>query len=208
MIGRPAGPFRGRGRGAARRVEVRLHDPERALLADLFDQTGQLLEPEQGDPGPDAPARDPLAELVGMDLEDPDRTVSPPQDPAVARLLPDASRADPDVAAEFRRLTEDGLRARKRGHLAGAAERLRSSQRPLVLDLQAAQGLLKAVTDVRLVLAQRLGLDSDEMAEQLHAAVATAARDGAEQAQPWLGQAAVYDLLTAWQEALVEALTG
>src|SRR4051812_50014996 len=44
--------------------------------------------------------------------------VPPPDDAAVRRLLPDASRDDAEVAAEFRRLTEPDLRRLKIDRLA------------------------------------------------------------------------------------------
>ncbi len=40
-----------------------------------------------------------------------------PRDPALERLLPPAHREDEAVAAEFRRLTEQGLRERKTANL-------------------------------------------------------------------------------------------
>src|SRR4051794_41464140 len=49
---------------------------------------------------------DPLAAMVGMGSE---TSATPPEDPAVRRLLPDAYD-DPAGAAEFRRLTDDELR--------------------------------------------------------------------------------------------------
>ena len=47
-----------------------------------------------------------------------------PADPALARLLPSAHRDDDEVAAEFRRYTEQGLRARKRAGLELARQTL------------------------------------------------------------------------------------
>ncbi len=119
-------------------------------------------------------------------------TVDAPQDPAVRRLLPDASRDDDAVAAEFRRLTEGDLRAEKVGRLrdvwaalvapAGPREpgapgaRRRSRPRTavdddddLVLSREDAPAFAAALTDVRLVLAERLGIETEEDADRLYA---------------------------------------
>ena len=65
----------------------------------------ELLEPE----GPDAHAQlDPLAAMVGIGT-----ATEAPDDPALARLLPDAYGEDADASAEFRRYTELSLREKK-----------------------------------------------------------------------------------------------
>lgn len=210
-------PFKRRGRT----VHVLLPADERAVLARLLGDVRSMLDDgtdaaraaRAGD-GP-APDRDPLADLVGVDddwlrdvaagaAEEPldERPAAQRfDDPAVARLLPDARRDDPRAAAEFRRLTESGLRSRKRAALARARDALTRPE-PVVLDGDEAQALLKGLTDVRLVLAERLGLRSDEDAELVHA-VLSAAGDTDE---PWVVMAALYDELTWWQEALVREL--
>ena len=163
------------------RVKVRLGDEDRGVVAGLLEAVAEMLEPEverqpilmpvraaghrRGRPGPDdAP--------VGEPRGGPRREA--PADPAVARLLPDASRDDPELAESFRRLTEEDLRERKRDALGLAAAALRRAA-PVVLGRREAQALLKGLTDVRLVLAERLGIATDEDAEFLHAAVAAAA---------------------------------
>lgn len=124
-----------------------------------------------------------------------------PEDPAIARLLPDANPDDPQAAAEFRRLTEHGLRARKRSTLARARQAL-DRDPPVILDQAEAQAVLKGLTDVRLVLAERLGLRTDEDADLLHVAL----RQATDADDPWTIMAAIYDTLTWWQESLVSAL--
>jgi Domain of unknown function (DUF2017). len=59
---------------------------------------------------------------------------------------------------------------------------------------------LTALTDVRLVLGERLGLRSDADAEELQAAL-----DDADDSDPRAWLAAVYDFLTWLQETLVHA---
>jgi Domain of unknown function (DUF2017) len=131
-----------------------------------------------------------------------DVAVEPPADPAVARLLPDASRDDPELAQSFRRLTEQDLRERKRDSLGLAAAALRR-RAPVVLDDSEAQALLKGLTDVRLVLAERLGIATDEDAEFLHAALAAGAGQGQ---QEWAKAGELYEVVTYLQEELVHTL--
>ncbi|MBC7374523.1 MAG: DUF2017 family protein, partial [Frankiales bacterium] len=56
--------------------------------------------------------QDPLAAMVGL----PTGPVERPEDPALARLLPDAYGDDEEAATDFRRYTETDLRAGKRAH--------------------------------------------------------------------------------------------
>lgn len=134
----------------------------------------------------------------------------PPADPALARLLPDASRQDAQVAAEFRRLTQDDLRATK---VAGLDLLVRTLTVPppgdrsdrVLVRVEDAGRFAAAITDVRLVLAERLGLRTDADAEALHAELAAPRRrrdrDSHRRA---LGE--VYDALTWWQETLMDVL--
>jgi hypothetical protein len=191
-------PFRHRRRG----VEVRLKAPERALLAQLLRQLDTLLD--DGRPITD----DPMAELAALELlarsqDGPEpATEGPPDDPALARLLPDAHRDDPELAGEFRRLTEQGLRSRKRSNALVAAEAL-GRHEPVLLTEDEARSMVKALTDLRLVLAERLGLQTDSDAELLHARLASQESFDA----AWTAAAATYDALTWWQECLVGAIT-
>jgi hypothetical protein len=106
------------------------------------------------------------------------------------------------LAAEFRWLTETGLRARKRSNLSLASAALQRSGE-VALTREEASALLKGLTDTRLVLGERLGLRTDEDAENLM--VALHERAGRE--DPWVSVALLYDALTWWQESLVVALS-
>jgi hypothetical protein len=176
---------------------VTLDPQEVEILVDLLLQVRALLDDGAGGR---RRSTDPLVELTGLDLS-PD-PVPVPEDPAVARLLPEAHREDPEAAQEFRRLTERGLRRRKSDAISAAVEALRVPSPSLSMDVAA--GLLKAMTDVRLVLAERLGLHSDEDAVRIHSTVALLA---AEQ-HPMATLALLYDVLTWWQECLVDAVGG
>lgn len=126
------------------------------------------------------------------------------RDPALDRLLPTAHRGDDQIAAEFRRLTEEGLRQRKSGNLDVALERLSAAYDDRVeLDAEQAPRFLMALTDVRLLLAERMGMRTEEDAEALHAAMEVIADDDP------LGYAmAWYDFMTWLQETLTSALMG
>ncbi|WP_129337352.1 DUF2017 family protein [Cellulomonas endophytica] len=147
-----------------------------------------------------------------------------PEDPAVRRLLPDASREDPEVAAEFRRLTEADLRATKITRLL-ALRRALLGGRPgwpaeaLVVTPDEAPAVAATLTDVRLVLADRLGLTTDAQVDALYADLdaeaaarprrrraGTAGTGGDAAAEARRSLAAVYGALTYLQETLVTLL--
>ncbi len=183
------------------RVKVRLGDADRGVVAGLLEAVADLLDPgsaEAGATGGPA-ARDEQSLLAQLEA---DLAVEPPADPAVARLLPDGSRDDPELAQSYRRLTEQDLRERKRDSLGLAAAAMRR-RAPVVLDDSEAQALLKGLTDVRLVLAERLGIATDEDAEFLHAALAAGAAQGQ---QEWAKAAGLYEVVTYLQEELVRTL--
>ncbi|WP_423922440.1 DUF2017 domain-containing protein [Frigoribacterium sp. 2-23] len=113
-------------------VRVNLAEHERTLLADLTRQVVGVLE--AGDP----------------------------DDPAVARLLPDAYRGDDEAAAEFRRFTADDLTRRK---IENASVLLASLETEgTTLDRAAQQSWLRTLTDLRLTLGSRLGVTADGFA--------------------------------------------
>ena len=90
------------------RFVARLDSLEREVVAGLLEQTRDFLAP-----APRAETGDPFDDLVasmGMPSfqEATDPRLEGPRDPALERLLPPAHREDEAVAAEFRRLTEQG----------------------------------------------------------------------------------------------------
>jgi hypothetical protein len=175
-------------------IQVNLDREERDILVQLLGQLDDLLDDGQ------EVSTDPLAELVGLSGMDPTSAPITPEDPAVARLLPDGNRDDPEAATEYRRLTEFGLRARKRSGARRAADALGRPE-PVVLAADEGLALLKSFTDVRLVLGERLELRTDEDAEKLHERLWAGDGDPS-----WLATASIYELLTAWQEYLVAAV--
>ncbi|HKJ12281.1 MAG TPA: DUF2017 family protein, partial [Ornithinimicrobium sp.] len=160
-----------------------------------------LVAPDRADTG------DPLADLVaGMGESDP--APREPEDPAVRRLLPTAHRTDADQAAEFRALTEHSLRGRKVRVLTSAMEALSATSPPVVdLSGEQAQDLLVALTDVRLVLGERLGLKDDDDSAALHEEVVRQATDEPDDEDVERAQrAAYYDFLSWLQETLAASL--
>lgn len=114
-------------------------------------------------------------------------------DPAVLRLLPDAYRDDAEASAEFRRFTAEGLGNRKVLNARAMVESLEQvpTTGEVRLDAPAAGAWLRSLTDIRLVLAERLGIETEDD------------EDGRE-VDPIMRD--VYDWLGFVQNSLVEAL--
>ncbi|ROP49566.1 MULTISPECIES: DUF2017 domain-containing protein [unclassified Rathayibacter] len=148
-----------------------------------------------------------LRHLAGEMLELLDRGTSEDarNDPALARLLPDAYRDDDEAAAEFRRFTAPDLAGRKMddaraitaaldaGEGSGHA-RVFAGLGEVAVRLEPPQALswLRGLTDMRLALAARLGIvDTDDV-----------------EPEDETGQAirAVYDWLGSVQDGLVRAI--
>jgi len=141
------------------------------------------------------------------------RPVEAPTDPAVRRLLPDASE-DPEQAAEFRRLTDADLRARK---IAGLRTWWHALRTPggrygdaVAVTVAEAPAVAAAMTDVRLVLADRLGIRTDEDGERVYAELQAPEPDpdapGGEAASVRRAFVGVYAMLSELQETLVGAM--
>jgi hypothetical protein len=121
----------------------------------------------------------------------------PPDDPVLARLLPDAYSEDPEAAAEFRRYTEETLRSGKVASAQVVLASLPPAGGEVRLSEPECQQWLRALNDVRLALSVRLGItDEDEdLTESL-------AADDPRSAYLW-----VYQWLAYLQDSLLEALT-
>jgi hypothetical protein len=160
-------PFRKRRRGG---ITATFEIGEAHLLANLAGQVVELLRDRNG---AEESHPDPLAAQLGMGGPS-----LPPDDPVLLRLLPDAYRDDPDDAGEFRRFTERSLTSAKVlnaetmiGSLVDGG--LRFDELPddetgegdpveVELDDAEVQAWLRALTDVRLSLAVRLGIENDD----------------------------------------------
>jgi hypothetical protein len=201
--------FRGTSSGATARFAA----AQAAIIRDLVGQVIELIgadDPDDASALPDdTAARDPGQRTGGLPT---DGTVNAgdlaamvgfaegaelPDDPVLARLLPDAYRDDPEASEEFRRYTEHGLRSGK----AAAARTVLATLPPqggrIRLSEPEGQAWLRALNDVRLALGTRLGV-TDEFDSQVS--------DMAPE-DPRAAYVGVYQWLAFLQETLVQALS-
>ncbi|MFE4174950.1 DUF2017 domain-containing protein [Streptomyces sp. NPDC056909] len=165
----------------------------RSLAVQLLELIGPGDEPAQGE--------DPLASLFA---EGPSE---PPEDPALARLFPDAYGDDDtelkEFSAEFRRFTENDLRGRKREDgmaLVRTLDGLTSageSGAVLKLTPEACLHWLGALNDLRLTIGTRLEVTDEDEGNELYRLPDSDPRKPMVMAYLWLG---------SLQESLVETL--
>jgi len=147
-------------------VVARLDPAEAGVVGLLLDQLEQLLEADADDVG---------------------------GDPVIARLFPDGHRGDPELAADYRELTESSLRSGKADDLATVRATLPEGGGEVRLDREQAAAWLRGTNDLRLAMGTRLEISEDsEPPEEIVG----------EEDQ----QLAVYYWLTALQGSLVDAL--
>jgi len=176
-------------------------------------ETSSPSRPDPVRPGESERDREVL-EALDFDLDPPTNRVHsgrPNTDPVITVLLPQASE-DPITAMEVSSLTRARLRGDKVDRLASLAAELRAPSGPegtvLVAPGQESDWL-GASNDIRLVLAQRLGIESAQDAEHVHATAFQEAPEEETSREQWYrGTALVYDMVTWWQESLVSALFG
>jgi hypothetical protein len=165
--------------------------PQAGVIRSLVSQVAELIsaDAETGDEG--AQAGDLEAEL-GLSSH-----AEPPDDPVLARLLPDAYSGDPEAAAEFRRYTEETLRSGKVASAQVVLASLPPAGGEVRLSEPECQQWLRALNDVRLALSVRLGItdEDDDLTESL-------AVDDPRSAYLW-----VYQWLAYLQDSILEALT-
>ena len=201
-------------------VRTKFDAPEAALLRSLIEQVMSLLddavdgrtdpEPEPGqvspgrDPGPGHPDEildSSVNDIPGAAELDAMMGFSPrtraPLDPALARLLPDAYRDDPDASGEFRRYTEQSLRSAKQEVAQTVLDTLPADGGPVKLSREQAQSWLRALNDVRITLGVRLGV-TEEFEDEWRTLDPLDPRATAFEVYAWLGDV---------QESLVQALS-
>ena len=178
----------------------RFDQEEREVVVALLSQVRELVALDEG------PATgDPIRDLLdGLGREPASSQEVAGRDPALRRLLPQASRDDDALAQDFRALAEHDIRRAKAANLATAIHALSFEGGSRVeLDQRQAQALMIAVGDVRLMLGERLGLRTDEDAERL--------QDGLDRGTGEHGEhqllGAYYEFLTWMQESLALTLT-
>jgi hypothetical protein len=164
-----------------------------SVIRSLVSEVAELVRGE-GDPGARAEPGQPdeLEMLIGLSGND-----ELPDDPVLARLLPDAYSDDPGASAEFRRYTEESLRSAKIKSAQALLESLPAGGGEVVLNEAECQQWLRALNDVRLALGVMLGItdDDEDLADEVFVDDPRAALIMAYQ---WLG---------ILQDSLLEALT-
>jgi hypothetical protein len=171
-------------------VTARFDATQAALIRGLVGQVADLIAAESP-PASAAGGQDELAAELGLSQH-----AELPDDPVLARLLPDAYSDDPEASAEFRRYTETGLRSAKVEAAMTVLETLPARGGKVRLAEPESQAWLRALNDVRLALSVRLGV-TDDFDED----VARMPPD-----DPRAGHVWVYQMLGYLQESLVEAL--
>lgn len=187
-------------------MSAKFHLAETELLASLVGQLLDLVHGEQKDSSGD----DPLAAVVGFGPE-----AERPTDPVLLRLFPDGYHDDDEAAADFRRFTENSLREAKANAAAMVLASLATAEgaRPdgdvddadvnqsdkvrIDLDEEQSTAWLRTLTDLRLALGTRLGVEEGDE-EHWAALPADDPRRHVHDVYAWLG----------WvQETLVRALS-
>jgi hypothetical protein len=165
--------------------------PQAGVIRSLVSQVAELISAD-AETGEDAAPAGNLEAQLGLSSH-----VEPPDDPVLARLLPDAYSDDAEAAAEFRRYTEETLRSGKVASAQAVLASLPPAGGEVRLSEPECQQWLRALNDVRLALSVRLGItDEDEdLTESL-------AADDPRSAYLW-----VYQWLAYLQDSLLEALT-
>lgn len=218
-------PFRRVRGGVASALDIH----ERLFLARPFSDVAALLGHREVPEGEDLPAT-PAAEeggdaggatraptdddavLAALDFQPTDAGPAgdrPPSDPALARLLPDMSE-DEALAGELRELTEAPLRAEKIARLLAVVAELDAPSGPrgtFFVPDGTETDVLRAVNDVRLVLATRLGVGETITDEELYERAEAAGSGATDRPEAVVDAMAIlYTSLTWWQESLINAL--
>ncbi len=189
-------PFKARRRGG---MTATFDAAEANVIASLASQVIELLRDRTGVQVADA---DPLVTELGLGGPS-----QPPEDPVLQRLLPDAYRDSEEDSAEFRRFTESALTSSKVANaemvleslVAGGLDVTDESAPAVEVELgpDEVQAWLRSLTDIRLSLAVRLGIETEEDAMLLDKST--------DPAMVAMGE--LYDWLGYVQETLVQALS-
>jgi len=99
-----------------------------------------------------------LQRLLESRTQEPGARRATPRDPALARLLPDPVHGDVEASMELREMTERALISKK---VANARLVEQAVAMPGPLDEDARRAWLQHLTDLRLVLAARIGIERD-----------------------------------------------
>jgi hypothetical protein len=178
-------------------VTARFGAGQASIVRSLVSQVIELVTGESPDeeqpPGKEEADEKPDDLAAQLGLSD---NAELPEDPILARLLPDAYADDAEASAEFRRYTEVSLRSVKVAAAQTVLATLPADGGKVRLNEHDAQAWLRALNDVRLSLGVVLGV-TDDFEEQ----VGNLAPD-----DPRAAYIGVYQWLAYLQESLVESL--
>jgi hypothetical protein len=155
------------------------------------------MSPDDGMPSNGGMTSDESAAFDELERLFDDNVPDAPEDPVLARLLPDAYRDDPKAAGEFRKYTESSLREAKKYFAQTLLDTLPAHGGRVKLSGDQARDWMRALNDVRLSFGVRLDVTED-FEEQLAALDPEDPKFAAFEVYGWLG---------AVQESLVQALT-
>lgn len=206
----------------ARGLSAGLEMGERSVIAQVAQECADLIRFDLGVPAPDddrtpeafhtaAASEDPLQRLEAELASD--RIGSEPSDPAVRRLFPAAVDDDAEQALEYRRLSQAGLVRDKLVALdtvVATLDRVPSVSDSVLLDEAEGELWLRGLADMRIVLADRMGIRSDSDLDALRLLrdndlEPETTADDTEAGIDYL--ATVYEFLSWLQETLVDAIT-
>jgi hypothetical protein len=156
---------------------------EVAVLRGLVDEVRRMLDARATEQ-----PRDELAELTGLQTG----PSTKPDDPVLARLLPDFATDDADLSGALRSLHEPELIAAKDAAAAVVLDTLPGAGGRVELTPEQADSWLAALNDVRLALGTALDV-SEDMPDDLPAD------------DPRAGHLGVYHWLTYVQDGLVQS---
>jgi hypothetical protein len=165
--------------------------PQAGVIRSLVSQVAELISAD-AETGEEAAQAGNLEAELGLSSH-----VEPPDDPVLARLLPDAYSGDAEASAEFRRYTEESLRSGKVASAQVVLASLPPTGGEVRLSEPECQQWLRALNDVRLALSVRLGITDED--EDLTESLAV---DDPRSAYLW-----VYQWLAYLQDSLLDALT-
>jgi hypothetical protein len=139
-------------------VTVALDAHEVMVVRSACEQLGELFESRESQ---DVVNGTPPIEVIPGVL-DPFADSGPktrPDDPALARLLPDAYPDDVDATGEFRRYSEADVLAFKRANLRTMLSTLGEGEEPIRLGPDQVRSWMYAINDLRLTIGTRLELE-------------------------------------------------
>ena len=190
-------------RRTLRGVSARFTAGQAGILRNLVAQVAELVGGPGSADAPPAGSQDGPGEAAddGLPMDfaailATDGPLAPPEDPVLARLLPDAYGDDPESAGEFRRYTEQGLRSGKVAAAQTVLDTLPAGGGRVRLRPEDAQAWLRSLNDVRLAIGTVLGITEDYEDEM----------EAAGWADPRSAYLEVYHWLGYVQDSLVRAL--